>query len=99
MENAKQIFEALETIAAASKTNQKLNFYIKGVKFEFHVSYIDADEKIGNDEYIISSVGKWGESMNVEKITGKAMSLYTYNMFGKKVTEKVLLENITLEKK
>jgi hypothetical protein len=99
MENLKQIFEALETIATASKTNQKLNFYIKGSKFEFHVSYIEADEKIGNEEYTISSVGKWGESMNVEKITGKAVSLYTYNMFGKKVTERILFENITLENK
>jgi hypothetical protein len=90
----------LQTIATASKTNQKLDFYIKGSKFEFSVNHYEADEESNITEpYTISAVSKWGESMNVEKITDKAVSLYTYNMFGKKVTERVLFENITLENK
>jgi len=98
MENVRETFKALETIARATKQDQKLNFYLKGSKFEFNVSYYKADETTGDEDYLIASVCKWGESMNVDKITAKAMSLYTFNMLGRKITEKVLLENITLEK-
>ena len=38
----------------------------------------------------------FGESMNVEKIGTKTMTMYSYNMMGTRYTEIVRFENITI---
>ena len=98
MENLKATFQAVETLARAKKEDQKLKFYFKGGEFEFSSNYYEADPNSGADDYIINAVNIYSQGMNVEKITNKELNVYTYTMFGKKVTDKVPFEFITLTK-
>lgn len=98
MENLKATFKAVETLARAKKENQTLEFYFKGAKIEFSSNYYEGDENTGADGYIINAVNRYSEGMNIEKITNKELHVFTYTMFGKKVTDKVPFEFITLTK-
>ncbi len=98
MENLKATFEAVETLARAKKEKQTLKFWFRGTDFEFMSNYYEADESTGSDGYIINAVSRYGEGMNVYRITKKELHVFTYTMFGKKVTEKIPFEFITLTK-
>lgn len=94
MKNIKATFEALQTIAQATEQNQEIKFYLNEKEFTFSVAYYKSDSK----GYIITAVEKWGQSMVVEKITNKALHVFDFSMFGKKIEERVSLEDITLAK-
>ena len=96
MKTLKETFKAVETIAQATEQSQEIKFYFKGSEFTFSVNYYEKDEN--REAFTITSVGRWHEAMNVDKITDKALTLYTYTMLGKKITERMSMEDITLTK-
>lgn len=96
MKAVKETFKALETIAQATEQSQEIKFYFNGSEFTFRVNYYPKDEQ--NEAFTLSSVERWADSWNVDKITDKALTLFTYTMFGKKITERLPMEQITLTK-
>jgi len=73
-------------------------FNSKGETVEFKINRFDEPFRNERPENGLSvSINKpFGESMNVEKIGTKTMTMYSYNMMGTRYTEIVRFENITI---
>ena len=99
MQNLKQVFQALETITAATRQPQELRFMVAEKSFCFRV------EKVGED-FTISTVINYCtrqtnyilDSMVLDKITDKFIFLYSYTMMGNRVNEKIALSDIEITK-
>lgn len=99
MQNVKQVFQALETIATATREMQQLRFVVGEKLFSFIV------EPIGK-EYIMSSVTNYDseidnyilDSMVIDKITDKFIFMYKYSMLDNRIDEKIALSDIEITK-
>ena len=99
MQNVKQVFQALETITAATRQPQELRFMVGEKSFCFVV------DKVG-EGYTISSVLNYCtrqtnfilDSMVVDKITDKYIFLYSFTMMDNRVSEKIALSDIEITK-
>ena len=99
MENLKQVFQALETITAATRQPQELRFMVAEKSFCFRV------EKVGED-FTISTVINYCtrqtnyilDSMVVDKITDKYIFMYKYSMLDNRTDEKLALSDIKITK-
>ena len=99
MENLKKLFQALETITAATRQPQELRFMAGEKSFCFVV------DKVG-EGYTISSVINYCtrqpsyilDSMVVDKITDKFIFMYKYSMLDNRIDEKIALSAIEVIK-
>lgn len=97
MQNVKQTFEALETIATATNTTQEIYFSYCGEKFSFQVDSTTKGLKLTNVRRWSSRVTNYiTDAMNVEKITNKYLCLYTYSMLDNRINEKMDISKIEL---
>ena len=97
MQNVKQTFEALDTIATATNTTQELYFSYCGEKFSFQVDCTTEGLKLTNVSHWSSRVENYiTDAMNLEKITKKYLCLYSYTMLGNRINEKMDISKIEL---
>ena len=75
--------------------------YVLGIDSEMKITYDGRDFKIrcyagykGEKAYSISTGEFFGRSMNVDKITTRYISLYTFDMMERKTTYKMALDKI-----
>ena len=85
-----------ERVKASKVIVEKISSLTEGDSFTFKyrgIVYVldcySISEATGRRSYSVNKVGSYGSGMNVEKIGPTSLSLYTFDMMGKKSTYKM----------
>lgn len=92
----KEIKTALMQSGTVFTMPTKLNSKGEMVEFKMHRFCEPFDNERPEDGMSVSVNKSFGESMNVEKIGTKTMSMFTYTMMGTRCVETVRFEDITI---
>lgn len=85
-----KVKEFKSKVESLQKEGERFKIEYSGEEFNFGCFYVDGDGEKS------LSVGRSIASMNVEKITDKYVTLYSYDMFSQKTTYKMAIDLIEL---
>ena len=76
--------------------NESIDVVYKGLDYEIRCYIIHSD---GEKKFGMSNINIYGISraMNIEKMTNNFITMYSYDMFGNRITARIKVADITIK--